>query len=98
VRHNPALTGSSENHWKELYTGALFETDMSKIGRRIAEAQLAIVARRRKSLMSGISAKERQALDTALLSLQALANCLATSPRLAAEVRAASGQAANPAA
>jgi hypothetical protein len=85
---------SSENHceddWKELYIAALFENDKTMVATKIAEAQRAIVARRRKSLTSGTNPKERQALDTALLSLQALANCLATTPSLAAEVRAAS--------
>lgn len=87
MRHIPA--GSPENRWKELYIAALFESDKSRMAPKIVEAQQAIVAQRQKSLMSGTNAKERQALDTALLSLQALANCLATTPNLVADVQAA---------
>jgi hypothetical protein len=80
---------SPATHWKALYTAALFENDKSKIALKIAEAQQAIIARRRISL-SGTDTKERQVLDTALLSLQALANCFAITPNRLAGVRAAS--------
>jgi hypothetical protein len=89
VKHGPLSTGSSDNHWRELYIAALFEKDQFKRIRTIAEAQTAIVAQRQKSMMPDTDARERdtretQVLDTALLSLQALANCLSTARRAAA--------------
>jgi hypothetical protein len=89
VKHRPLSTGSSDNHWRELYIAALFEKDRFKRMRKIAEAQTAIVAQRQKSLMPGTDKgkrdmRETQVLDTALLSLQALANCLSTGRRAAA--------------
>lgn len=83
-------TLSSAPGWKELYNEALFENDKSRIIRKIAEAQAAIVAERQLLLMSGADIKARRALDTALLSLQALANCLSTAPSLVSKVRAPS--------
>jgi hypothetical protein len=91
----PIPMGSSGNRWKGLYNAALFENDRSRIVQRIAEAQAAIVARRQLLLMSRSYAKERQALDTALLSLQALANCFATTPRQVGQVRDASVRSGN---
>jgi len=57
--------------------------------RKIAEAQTAIVAQSQKSPMPGADTRERdmretQVLDTVLLSLQALANCLSIGRRAAA--------------
>jgi hypothetical protein len=49
---------------------------------------VAIVAQRKDSLMS--DPKERQVLDTAVLCLQALANCSAITPSLIAEIRTTS--------
>lgn len=65
--------------WKDLYIAALFESDKSKIAARISEAQVAISVRRRKLFAAGEDASERQALDTALFSLQALKNCFSIS-------------------
>lgn len=78
---------SPDKQWKELYIAALFENDKSKMPRKIADAQMAILTRRRKAMSSVSDVKERQALDTALLSLQALANCLAITPRPTASIR-----------
>jgi hypothetical protein len=75
--------------WKELYLEALFETDKSKIAMKIVEAQLSIVAQRRKVFAAGTIPKERHALDAALLSLQALASCLGIGPGSASAIRAA---------
>ena len=76
--------------WKRLYTAALFETDKSKIAGKIAEVQAAIVTRRRLSMTTGTAdLQERRVLDTALLSLQALANFLAISPDFIPQVRSA---------
>ena len=83
---------SRQDSWRDLYTAALFESDKKRLAERIAEAQLAILARRQEIFMLGDDGsddpKERQVLDTALLSLQALANCLAITPRDAARSRA----------
>jgi hypothetical protein len=80
--------------WRDLYVSALFENNKAKLAEKIADAQSAIVARRQELFMSGndrseIDPRERQILDTALLSLQALANCLAITPRTTAPFRAA---------
>jgi len=83
------LPAASPDRWKELYIAALFENDKSKIGERIERAQMAIVARRQESFVPGNQTQERQVLDTALLSLQALASCLSISPRAAGQARAA---------
>jgi hypothetical protein len=83
MRHIPPPTKSSAN-WKELYIAALFERDKSKFPARLADAQRAIRTERRKLLMSARNisdvAQERQVLDNALFSLQALASCMAIPP------------------
>ena len=83
-------TESSKVGWKELYTSALFETDKSKMAGKIIEAQTAILIRRRELMKVGADIRERQGLDTALLSLQALANCLELTPGFMPAVRTAS--------
>ena len=83
------LPAASPDRWKELYIAALFENDKSKIAERIERAQVAIVARRQESFVPGNRIQERQVLDTALLSLQALASCLSIAPRAAEQARAA---------
>ncbi len=83
-------TDCSRVSWKDLYTAALFETDKSKVAGKIVEAQSAIVTRRRELMKGGGDLRERQGLDTALLSLQALANCLELRPRFMPAVRTAS--------
>jgi hypothetical protein len=87
---NPtSVSKSLRPGWKDLYIAALFETDKNRLFEKIAEAQTAIVAPRRELYMSGqdvseSGAQERRVLDTALLSLQALANCLAIKPPVGA--------------
>jgi hypothetical protein len=80
MKHNILPKKSCEN-WKDLYIAALFENDKSKLPRRIAEAQKAIGLERKMLLASAPSvrqlAQERQVLDNALFSLQALASCMA---------------------
>jgi hypothetical protein len=88
MKRSPSSITSGNKRWKDLYIAALFESDKSKLPRKIAEAQIAIVDRRRKVLSAGADTAERQALDTALLSLQALANCLAITTRPPAEISA----------
>ena len=64
-----------------LQTGKSFTVPISSILSRLADAQRAISTERRKLLKSArdISnvAQERQVLDNALFSLQALARCMA---------------------
>lgn len=71
--------------WKDLYLAALFERDKARIPQKIAEARSAIATRRTTLLnMPGIDIQERQALDNALFSLQALRNCLVVAVSAAA--------------
>jgi len=66
--------------WKDLYVAALFENDKPKIAERIAQAQTAILARRRELTITVNDVRERHALDNALFSLEALRTCLAIMP------------------
>ena len=84
MKRSPLPTKSCETNWKELYIAALFESDKSKLAAKITQAEVAIVARRRKSMMPGGDMQERNVLDAALLSLQALASCLLLKSRAAA--------------
>jgi hypothetical protein len=89
VKRSPLSKEPSGDYWRQLYVAALLEKDKFKRARKIAEAQAAIVAQRQRSLVRGTDVREtdvreRQVLDTALLSLQALANCLSTTRRTAA--------------
>lgn len=69
------LSPQSSN-WKQLYVGALFESDRTKLAVRIAEARAAIVARARDLFRDpGDRIEEAQALDDALYALDALAHC-----------------------
>ena len=66
--------------WKKLYLAALFESNKSKIPVKIAEAQRALSQRRSELLnQSTGDAREIQALDNALFSLNALRNCVVLS-------------------
>jgi hypothetical protein len=83
MRHS-SLSERNQN-WKELYIAALFESDKTIIPEKISEAQRAIRLRRRQLLEKpGCDAQERQALDNALFSLQALRACLAIPTNAAA--------------
>jgi hypothetical protein len=91
---NSAVTGTD---WKDLYMLALFERDKTKLAERIAAAQAEIKTRRRKlSKANGVGndhvtdRNERQTLDNALFSLQALASCLLMSPREGKKTKAVS--------
>jgi hypothetical protein len=86
------ISSSQQCHdraWKDLYMAALFESDKTKLAERIATAQRAIGARQRALFTSEDDRHERQALDNALFSLQALEACLLITPRMAARARAA---------
>jgi hypothetical protein len=59
--------------WRKRYHAALFESDASKILRRIADAETAIILRARELFRSsGHPAAERRALDASLDALRAL--------------------------
>ena len=63
-------------NWRQLYIGALFESDRNKLISRIAEARAAIVSRARALFLDpGDHIEEGQALDDALYALDALAHC-----------------------
>ncbi|MGH9497907.1 MAG: hypothetical protein ACRD3L_02080 [Terriglobales bacterium] len=66
--------------WKDLYMAALFESDKPRIAERIAEAQLAIVTRKRRLTLSATDVREQHTLDNALFSLEALRLCLSIPP------------------
>jgi hypothetical protein len=67
--------------WKNLYAAALFESDQSKITRRVADAESAMISRSR-ALLSGSNSDRREAieLDQSLRMLQLLKTCLETIP------------------
>jgi hypothetical protein len=60
------------------------ESDKPRIAKRIAEAQVAILARRRELTVSVSDVRERHALDNALFSLEALRTCLSILPTVLA--------------
>lgn len=84
MKHSPVPHKCVPNSWKDLYMAALFETDKSQLPKRIAEARAAINLQRKKLFISANNisdiAQERQVLDNALFSLQALASCMALPP------------------
>ena len=64
-------------NWRGLYKAALFETDISKLPRRIEEARNALIFRSRE--LFGTSPHydgEPEAIENALYALRALENCL----------------------
>jgi hypothetical protein len=61
--------------WRDLYVAALFETDCSKLGERIAEAEKALVFRARELFQTaGDHIEEEYAMDDAMYALRALWN------------------------
>jgi hypothetical protein len=80
----PKAPGCDKN-WKELYLEALFENNKSAMQQKIALAQRAVFTRRSQLLSRPLDdTHERQALDTALFSLQALKSCLVMTASAAA--------------
>jgi hypothetical protein len=68
---------AESKNWRELYTTALFETDVNRAPERIAIAKQAIILRARELFSAGVDTiEEDQALDDALYALQALQGCL----------------------
>ncbi len=73
--------------WEDLYTAALVETDSTRAFALITQAQNAIVVRARRLFASGDeSFPEKQALDSALLTLKLLGNCIRKAPQRADQV------------
>ena len=69
---NPSQS-SSPNSWRDAYIAALFEVDKSKLGERIADAEMAFALRARELFHAqGDHIEEQTALEDALYSLHAL--------------------------
>ena len=62
--------------WRELYLLALFEPDRTKANKRIVEAEWALVLREHELFTNPQDTVEREEINTALHSLQALRRCL----------------------
>ena len=61
--------------WRKSYVAALFESDITKLPERIAEAERALVLRARELFQAeGDNIEEQQALDDAMYALTALKN------------------------
>lgn len=69
---------NQESTWKSLYLAAVLEGDRCQLPRRIAEARSAILQQGRTLFHTRPTdcRDEREALDRALCSLNALSSCL----------------------
>jgi len=68
---------SSDAAWRDCYTAALFQDDITKVPALIARAESEIVARTRLLFEApGDNAHEMRALDNALRMLQMLKSCV----------------------
>lgn len=73
--------GLDAQSWRELYRAAMGESDLNKLGERIADAEAALVMRTRElSSTSGDKFEEKDSLDDALCILHALRNSLKRRP------------------
>ena len=72
------LSASPEvQHWHELHTAAIQETDLTKLPSRIYEAEKALACRSRELFDTpGQHLEERDEIDNALYTLHALSFCL----------------------
>ncbi|MBV9182941.1 MAG: hypothetical protein JO356_16655 [Acidobacteria bacterium] len=76
MRHERELLETRD--WRRLCSAALLETDTSRTGPLIDDAERAIVRRARQLFGSpGENLIEEHALDSALFALHALKGCLA---------------------
>jgi hypothetical protein len=67
------VSPDSKGTWRELYEGAVIETDVKQVGSRIQAARTAIDTRLHDLQMDhGGSPEERHALDDALTGLRVL--------------------------
>jgi hypothetical protein len=72
----PGREQTSQQQWKQAYLSALFESNKASLPVKIAEARQ-VMLRRRLELFNSqdnnqATTQERQALDTAMFSLEAL--------------------------
>ena len=69
--------GLDNRSWKDLYQYALFESDLNKLPKRIAEAETALVIRARElSHAARHDIQEEECLDYAMRALHALRSML----------------------
>jgi hypothetical protein len=72
---------SSNAAWRDCYTAALFQDDITKVPALITRAESEIVARARLLFEApGDNAREMRALDNALRMLQTLKSCVKATP------------------
>ena len=72
----PSVGSTEHPSWRELYLLALFEVDKHKASALIVEAERALVLRERELFGRPQHAAERDAINTALHSLEALKICV----------------------
>ena len=73
--------GLDTRSWKDLYQAAMFEPDLNKLPERIADAETALVMRRRElSTTSDDRFEEKESLDDAMCILHALRSSLKRRP------------------
>jgi hypothetical protein len=65
------FTSARGQDWKALYRAAIHEPDRTRISRRIAEAEQAVIARARELFHSPEQFEERDELEDALYALRA---------------------------
>lgn len=67
--------------WKDLYQAAIFESDLSKLPERIADAEAALVVSARQLFYTADDdGQEAESLDHAMCILRALRSSLKSSP------------------
>jgi hypothetical protein len=74
--------GMDTGSWKDLYQYALFESDLNKLPKRIAEAETALVIRARElSHAAGDDIQEEECLDYGTVYLEPFLRSLRSGPR-----------------
>jgi hypothetical protein len=67
--------------WKDLYQAAIFESDLSKLPERIADAEAAVVGSARELFYAANDdGQEAESLDDAMYILRALRSSLKRNP------------------
>ena len=74
--NNASSLHPQHTDWKFLYRAAILETNKSVIPQRIAEAEKAVLARRREVFYDHGTAEEGEALEDALYTLHAFRTAL----------------------
>jgi hypothetical protein len=78
-RSSDQASRSSDAAWRDFYTAALFQDDVTKVPALITRAESEIVARAHSLFDApGDNANEMRALDNALRMLQTLKSCVKT--------------------